>query len=316
MPRVICLGEILVDRIATDVSADLDNAELWQSYAGGAPANVAVNLAKLGVEVGVVGCVGQDQAGEFLLNFLQSAGVDITEVKVLPHAQTREVFVARDHTGDRHFIKTTGNADLFLAPHHLSPQYWQDTEFLVLGTVSLANPSTSRAVGRALKLAEEGFVRVAVDLNWRPLFWQKPEQAKQLIPILIKHADFLKLSHEEAFEFFHTSAPSAIAQQFSHLEGIVVTEGEQGCRYLLGGRQSRCPGIKVPTVDTTGAGDAFWAGFVAQVMQYSLKDLTQPAIAHEIIRFATAAGALATTCMGAIHPELSPAKIQQMLGKP
>jgi len=72
----------------------------------------------------------------------------------------------------------------------------------------------------------------------------------------------------------------------------------------------------VPTVDTTGAGDAFWAGFVAQVMQYSLKDLAQPAIAHEIIRFATAAGALATTCMGAIHPELSVAKIQQILGKP
>jgi len=313
MPKVICLGEILVDRIATAVNADLENAEQWQSYAGGAPANVAVNLAKLGVEVGLVGCVGQDRAGEFLLHFLQAAGVDTTQVKVLPDAQTREVFVARDSAGDRHFVKTTGNADLFLAPQHLSPQYWRDAQFLVLGTIPLANPETSRAVGRALKLAEAGFVRVVVDINWRPLFWQQPAQAQQLIPILLKHADFLKLSHEEAFEFFHTSAPAAIAQKFNHLEGVIVTEGEQGCRYLLGERQSRCPALKVNAVDTTGAGDAFLAGFIAQLMQHSLQDLADPVIAYQMIRFATAMGALATTCLGAIHPDLSPSLVQQML---
>jgi fructokinase len=315
MPRVICLGEILVDRIASQVDADLENEALWHTYAGGAPANVAVNLAKLGVEVGLVGCVGQDQAGEFLLDFLRSAGVDTTQIKVLPHAETRQVFVARDSKGERHFVKTTGNADLFLAPHHLAPQYWQEAEFLVLGTVLLANVGSSRAVGRALKLAEEAFVRVVVDLNWRPLFWEQPQQARQLIPILIRHADFLKLSYEEAFEFFHTGAPSAIAQQFHHLEGVIVTEGERGCRYVLGGRQSRCPALPVPVVDTTGAGDAFVAGFVAQLLQVSLKELNQPVIAHEIIRFATAMGALATTCVGAIHPELSRAKIEQMLGR-
>ncbi len=315
MPRVICLGEILVDRIASEVDAPLDRSELWQTHAGGAPANVAVNLAKLGVEAGLVGCVGQDEAGEFLLNFLHSAGVDTSQIRVLPHAKTREVFVARDQRGERHFLKTTGNADLFLAPQYLTPDYWQDAEFLVLGTIPLAHSGSSRAVGRALKLAEEGFVRVLVDVNWRPLFWKQPEQAKQLIPILIRYADFLKLSSEEAFTFFHTSAPSAIAQRFNHLEGVIVTEGEQGCRYVLGGRQSRCPAVPVPVVDTTGAGDAFVAGFIAQLLQVSLQDLAQPAIAHEVIRFATAAGALATTCVGAIHPELSHTKIQQMLGK-
>ncbi|MFN3926253.1 MAG: carbohydrate kinase family protein [Pseudanabaenaceae cyanobacterium] len=311
MPRVVCLGEILVDRISDDLSADVNDPQQWQEYAGGAVANVAVNLAKLGVSVGLIGCVGQDQQGKFLREFLQGQGVDVTGLHTIPFAQTRQVYVVRDPTGERFFIKTTGNADLYLSPHHLRPDYFREAEYLVLGTVSLANPQPSRAVGRALKLAEENYVKVVVDINWRELFWEQPSQAPTLINILIKHADFLQATAEEARKFFRTSSPAAIAQLFHHLEGVIITEGAKGCRYYLGGRQSLCPAPSVAVVDTTGAGDAFLAGFLAGLCQYHLPDLDKPEVAHKIIQIATATGAMAVTTVGSIHPDLSWSKVVQ-----
>jgi fructokinase len=312
MPRVICLGEILLDRFSTSAVADVHDSSGWQNYPGGAPANVAVNLAKLGIESVLVGCVGQDPHGQFLLEFLQQAGVNTTAVQPVP-APTRQVFVTTGEDGDRQFVHTTGNADLYLAPHHLHENLFEGADFLVLGTIPLAHANTSRAVGRALKLAETYFVKVVVDINWRPLFWQNPAQAGNLITVLLKHTDFLKASAQEAMHFFRTTAPSAIGQKFPHLEGIIVTEGDKGCRYYLGGRQSRCQPIPVTSIDTTGAGDAFVAGFVSELCRHSLKDLENPVLAHKIIQFASAGGALTTTTIGAVHPHMSREAVENLI---
>lgn len=316
MPRVICLGEILVDRFSTSSStsgvADVNDSKAWQDFPGGAPANVAVNLAKLGIETLLVGCVGQDQWGKWLKEFLDQAGVNTTAVQFVP-VPTRQVYVNRDETGDRHFVQTKGSADLYLAPHHLTEHLFDGADFLVLGTLPLAHPNSSRAVGRALKLAEDYFVKVVVDINWRPLFWQNPDQSSQLISVLLKHTDFLKASAEEALHFFGSTSPAVIAQQFHHLEGVIVTEGNRGCRYYLGGRQSRCDALSVETIDTTGAGDAFLAGFVSKLCHHSLQDLENPALVHEMIQFASGAGALTTIALGATHPQMSEKAVADLL---
>ncbi len=321
MPQVICLGEILIDQIAKEIGANYQEVKYWQSYPGGAPANVACALAKLGTTVGFIGCIGQD--GMELANVLQTAGVDTTGLQIHPTAPTRQVYVTRSMEGDRNFVKFSGVkfsgdsdpvfADALLSASLIPVELFEDAEFLVLGTLGLAAESTAQAIAQAVEYANDHFVQIVVDVNWRPIFWADPEQAPPKILDLLSHADFLKLSAEEAQWLFKTSSPKAIAQELDHLEGVIVTNGDQECRYYLGERQGKLPAFKISAIDTTGAGDAFLAGFLHQLGQHTLDDLADPAIVHEIMTYACAVGAITTLGMGAIAPQPTDLQVQEFL---
>ena len=102
-PHVLCLGEILFDLLADQVGRSLEQVESWTPYPGGAPANVACALVKLGTQAGFIGCVGKDRAGEKLVQVLQKVGVDVTGVQRHSSAPTRQVNVVRTESGDRIF---------------------------------------------------------------------------------------------------------------------------------------------------------------------------------------------------------------------
>jgi fructokinase len=318
MTRVICLGEVLIDQIAEDVGVPYDQVSTWKAYLGGAPANVACGLAKLGTPVSLISSVGQDEAGADLLKQLGIAGVETSGVQVHPEAVTREVFITRDVKGDRHFNRFNGDAhtvfaDTVLSAEHLPAHLFADAKFLVLGTLGLSNPQTSRAIGRALKLAEDNFVKVVVDINWRAIFWKYPEQVTKLLPVLLKYTDFLKLTEDEAKLLFGLTSPAAIAQAYSHLEGIIITNGDKDCRYYLGEKQGKHPSFPVYSVDTTGAGDAFLAAFIHKIYYRPLIHLQDPQFANEVIAYASAAGALSTLNMGAISGQPSDRQIREFL---
>ena len=259
MPRVICLGEVLIDQIAEDIGAPYEQVSSWKPYFGGAPANVACGLAKLGTPVSLISCVGQDATGTDLLKQLGAAGVETSGVQVHPESTTREVYVTRDAQGDRSFARFNGDAqtvyaDTLMSAEHLPEHLFADAKFLILGTLGLSSPQTSRAIGRALKLAEENFVKVVVDVNWRAMFWKNPEQVAKLLPVLLKYTDFLKMTEDEAKLLFRLTSPAAISQAYSHLEGILLTNGDKDCRYYLGERQGKHAVFPVHSIDTTGAG--------------------------------------------------------------
>ncbi|AFY72853.1 sugar kinase, ribokinase [Synechococcus sp. PCC 7502] len=319
MAKVLCLGEILVDQIASPSS------EKISKYYGGAPANVACGLAKLGTTSAFIGCIGTDQIGIELLEVLNNNGVDTSGVQIHPSAPTRQVYVQLDQNGDRHFkgfAAQTDNrlddqktvfADALLNAADLPVRLFEDAEFLVLGTLGLASAVTAKAVHRALDLAEDNFIKVIVDVNWRPIFWSNPDQAPKLINDLILRADFVKFSAEEAEWLYQTSNPRAIAQEFDHLEGVIVTNGDQSCRYYLGEYTGQVSAFKVEVVDATGAGDSFLAGFLHQICQINLDLLADPPISSEIIRYASAVGAITTMGMGAIAAQPNGLQVQNFL---
>ncbi len=318
MPHVICLGEVLIDQIAEDVGVNYEQVSAWKPYFGGAPANVACGLAKLGTPVSLISSVGQDTAGANLLEQLRAAGVETSGVQVHPESVTREVYVTRDVRGDRQFDRFNGDeqtvfADTLLSADHLPEHLFADAKFLVLGTLGLSSPQTSRAIGRALKLAEENFVRVVVDVNWRAMFWKNPEQVIKLLPILLKYTDFLKMTEDEAKLLFRLTSPAAIAQAYNHLEGIIITNGDQDCRYYLGEKQGKYPAFPVHTVDTTGAGDAFLAAFIHKIYHAPLTKLLDLKFGEQAIAYASAAGALSTLTVGAISGQPSDRQIGEFL---
>lgn len=318
MSHVLCLGEVLIDQIAEQVAVPRSDVQSWRMCVGGALANVACGLAKLGTPVYLISCVGQDRLGKHCVEFLVGQGVRTTAVQVHPHAVTREVYITRDAKGNRVFAgfteqPRTAFADTVMDARFLPEDLFAEADFLVLGSLGLASEQTSRAVGRALKLAEKYFVPVVVDLNWRPMFWPQPALAAPLIRLLLQHADFLKVSAIEAIEVLRCSSPGALRQMFDHLEGIIVTDDERECRYLLGDRQSRIPAFAVEAVDTTGAGDAFLAALIHRLRQRPLAELTDVTYAYEVVRYACAAGALTTMGIGAIAPQPNHGAIETFL---
>ncbi len=317
-PRVLCLGEILFDCLADQLGRSLEQVESWTPYPGGAPANVACALVKLGTSAGFVGCVGEDEPGNALVQLLQDVGVDSTGVQRHPTAPTRQVYVVRSENGEREFagfgeLNTTEFADAYLQASKLPVSLFEDADFLVLGSLELAYPQTREAITRALQLADQYDVKVLLDVNWRPMFWPEPSQALPLIQELLKHADFLKLTKEEAELLFNTADAGAITHRLGSVEGVLVTDGDQGCSYCLNDYEGKLPAFSMDVKDTTGAGDSFVAGFIHQVCQHGLKGLATFESARDVVKYASAVGALTTLKPGAIAAQPIASEVEAFL---
>jgi fructokinase len=317
-PRVLCLGEILFDLLSDQPGRPLEQVTSWTPYPGGAPANVACSLVKLGTSAGFIGCVGEDEPGQTLVDLLKEIGVDATGVQRHPTAPTREIYVVRTDTNDRIFSgfgdrDTAEFADTRLQANSLPVDLFDAADFLVLGTLELAYPETRQAIEHALELAEQHYVKILVDVNWRPMFWQNPEAAKQTIQDLIKRVDFLKLSDEEAEWLFDTQDPGIIAHRLDDVEGVLVTAGGKGSAYCLSENEGKLPAFSVEAEDTTGAGDSFVAGFLHQVCQNGIQSLSDPEGAKRTVTYASAVGALTTIRAGAIAAQPTAAEVEAFL---
>ncbi|MDY6785801.1 MAG: carbohydrate kinase [Cyanobacteriota bacterium] len=318
-PRVICLGEILFDCLADQTGRSLHAVESWTPYPGGAPANVACALAKLGTSSGFIGCVGQDEAGKQLAALLASIGVDGTGLQFHPTAPTRKVYVLRSEDGDRDFagfgeLPADAFADAYLKASKLSEALFQGAEFLVLGTLELVYPQTREAVFRALELADRANAKIVVDVNWRPRFWRDRQLAPPPIEQLWQWVDFLKLADDEAEMFFQTTDAGAIANRLNSVEGVLVTAGgEKPVSYCLSENEGQVLPVRVDARDTTGAGDAFVAGFIHQLCRRGIACLQNPETAREIIAYACAVGGLTATQPGAIAAQPTAAEVKTFL---
>ncbi|MGK7947253.1 MAG: carbohydrate kinase [Xenococcaceae cyanobacterium] len=317
-PRVICLGEILFDCLADRIGCSLEEVESWTAYPGGAPANVACALVKLGTPAAFIGCVGQDKPGNELVELLESIGVNITGIQRHPLAPTRQVYVLRSTEGDRSFAgfgerKPNEFADAYLEANKLPTNLFLEAEFLVLGTLELAYIQTRDAVFRALELAEQYRLKVILDVNWRPMFWRDEREALPLIKKLWKYVDFLKLAEEEAQWLFNTTDAGAIAHRLGSVEGVLVSGGDAEVSYCLSDNEAKVKPFSVSVRDTTGAGDAFLAGFIHQLCQQKLSSLSDAQTAREIVTYACAVGGLTTTKAGAIAAQPTAEEVESFL---
>lgn len=314
--RVLCLGEILFDCLADQLGQPLDRVESWTPYPGGAPANVACGLVKLGTSAGFIGCVGKDKPGNQLVEVLRRAGVDRSGVQRHDDLPTRQVYVLRSQSGDREFagfgdIATTEFADTRLQADRLPEPLFQDADFLVLGTLELAYPDSQAAIERAIALAERHYVKILLDINWRPMFWPDPDIAPDRIRALVDRVDYLKLSDHEAEWLFDTADAGAIKHRLSDVDGVLVTAGSQGAGYCLGDNEGKLPAYSVNAVDTTGSGDGFVAGFLHQLCQHGIQGLEEAEFARQTVIYASAVGALTATKPGAIAAQPTAAEVEE-----
>ncbi len=309
MPTVICLGEVLFDRLADQVGVGVEDVQSWTALAGGAPANVACGLVKLGTAAQFIGCVGEDPPGKALAAKLQEQGVGLSGLQYHSTAPTRQVQVLRSADGDRTFagfgaVPTDQFADAYL--DRISPELFTDAQFLVVGTIGLAYPHSHKATWEAIRLAQQHQVTIVVDVNWRPSFWPDAAAALPVIRELLAIADFVKFAQEEALLLYQQTGPLQLRTLLPQAQGVIVSDGGNACRYSLWDQTGEIPAFPVAAIDTTGAGDAFVAAVVHQLAQGAQQ-------AAPIIRYAAAAGALTTLQPGAIDAQPTATAVKDFL---
>ena len=308
MSTVICLGEVLFDLLAQQSGVSSEHVKSWTALPGGAPANVACALVKMGDRSRFIGCVGNDRAGAELAAKLATEGVDLTGLQHHPTAPTRQVQVLRTADGDRIFggfgdIPTDKFADTQL--NQVPSALFSGADFLLLGTLALAYPDSAASTWKAVQFAQAEGVKIMVDINWRPTFWTDSAVALPKIKLLLQQADYVKFAREEAELIYGETSPQSLCKYLPKAVGIFVTDGGNICEYLLDGNSGQQPAFSVTAIDTTGAGDAFVAGLLHQ--------LGSQKSGAEIVRYAAAAGALTTRQAGAIEAQPTDAEIIQFL---
>ncbi|MDT8859853.1 aminoimidazole riboside kinase [Alkalihalobacillus sp. MEB130] len=299
MKGIICLGEALIDFIPLDS----DNIT-YQKSPGGAPANVAVAVAKLGAKSSFLGKVGNDVLGHFMQDTLKHHGVDTTHMTLTDEARTGVVFVTLDKQGERNFsFYINPSADRFLTTDELDDSLFTDNRVLHFGSISLIGEPSKTATMKAVKKAKENGLIISYDPNLRLSLWPTVDQAKETIISMLGEADIVKISEEE-LEFLtgETDLELGIAKLVPfEIPVLLVTYGSKGSYVHTNGQTIHVPAMKVDTVDTTGAGDAFVSGVLyhlnevtSSISELSLKQW------KEIVTFASVSGALAASTRGAM----------------
>jgi len=302
MPKAICIGELLIDFVSTTTDVTLAECPSFAKAPGGAPANVAVGLAKLGVDSGFIGKVGDDPFGDFLRQTLDRNAVDTSYLISGTGSRTTLAFVATrsDGSKDITFYRNPG-ADIQLAPEEIEEAYIQSAELFHYGSVSLSHQPSRDATLKAIRCAKDAGAFISYDPNLRLMLWDNPDEAKHWMWEVMSYANVVKIADEE-WEFI-MDTPSLQEGSARLLEiGIdlvVVTRGEHGCYYNNGLNQGYVDGFGVDVIDPLGAGDGFVAAMLSRLVPLSESVLDDNQL-RTIMRYANAAGALTTQKVGVI----------------
>jgi len=271
MPNVLCLGELLIDFCATEPDVTLARAGTFAKAPGGAPANVAVGVVRLGESAGFVGAVGNDPFGHFLEGVLVEAGVDPAALAKVADVRTSLAFIAARSDGrkDITFYRNPG-ADMFLSVDLLDPDYVRAAEALHFGSISRIDEKPRRATDAARCMAAESGAMVTYDPNWRPTLWGDPAAARERIREGFAGATVVKISDEE-WEFV-TGASGLSAGAAGVLDQgvplVIRSEGEAGASFVTARRSGHVGAPKVACVEPTGAGDAFMACTIVELLAH------------------------------------------------
>lgn len=293
MNKIWVLGDAVVDLIP-------DGENHYLRCAGGAPANVAVGVARLGVPAGFIGRVGDDPLGKFMQQTLQAENVCTKQMILDPAQRTSTVIVDLDN-GERSFtFMVNPSADQFLEINDL-PNF-RAGEWLHCCSIALINEPSRSTTFEAIRRIKQAGGFFSFDPNLRESLWASLDEMKQVVNCVVALADVLKFSEEELTLLTDSDnldvATAKITAQYPE-KLIIITLGKDGAVYHLNGKSEIVAGKALQPVDTTGAGDAFVSGLLAGLSQYQNWQEDRDVLV-QVIRQANASGALATTAKGAM----------------
>ena len=304
MSKIYSIGELLIDFQPVGTGSLKDTSQFVKN-AGGAPANVCVQAVKLGQKAVYLTQVGDDGFGEFLTDTLRNEGVDVSYVKKTDNYDTSLAFVSFKEDGEREFsFYRKAAADLYFTPEDFKNVDFTADDYLEFGSVALKTQTAKDTHISLFERARAVGATVCFDPNLRFNLWENKDELKDAVLRFSAFADVIKVGEEELEFITSLTGADAVKAMFSgRLKVLLVTDGAKGAKlYLADGREFSCGGYKVKAVDTTGAGDSFFGGFIAGLMENGVT--TANALSFEkyesLLSFACKCGAFTATGYGAI----------------
>ncbi|WP_124726848.1 carbohydrate kinase family protein [Staphylospora marina] len=302
MKRVFCVGELLIDWVCTEHGVSLAEGSRFEKKAGGAPANVAAAVARLGGEAVFMGRVGEDPFGDFLVNTLRKERVDVSMID--RGGSTTFAFVSLKADGERDFVFCRG-ADGEYSLDRIDLSRLRSGDILHFGSATAWLPGELRVtVFQLLSIARDRGMFISFDPNHRDALIHDLESFRRDCLHFLEHARFVKMSEEEAMLVSGVKDPMvAVNVLMRHGPDVLcVTMGASGTLLATRERMELVPSVRVKQVDSTGAGDAFVG---AMLYRFAGEERLEEALGHhgklaEFVRFANRAGAAACTGYGAI----------------
>ena len=260
---IAALGELLID--FTDRGLSDAGMRLFEQNPGGAPANMLAAAARLGERTAFIGKVGDDMHGRFLRDTLTAAGIDVTGLVLSPDVFTTLAFVALDDRGERHFsFARKPGADTCLRSDELPAPLLSSARVLHVSSLSLTDEPARSATFAAVEAAKRAGAVISYDPNYRAALWPDEAAAAAQMRSMVSYADVMKLSDEETLLLTGAAEPEEAAHRLlaQGVSCVAVTLGERGALVAVAGGMQIAPAFSSDPVDTTGAGDGFWGGFL------------------------------------------------------
>ncbi len=318
MSTVAAIGELLVDfsYIETD-----DNQPAFKQTAGGAPANVACMVAKLGANASFIGKIGKDLFGKYLKDILNENKVNTKGLILDERFFTTLAFVRKNEDGDRDFAfyrDDRTSADLNLTYGEINLKIIDECDVLHFGALSLTSEPTRSATTNAVEYAKQQGKIISYDPNWREDLWQSKEAALKTMRGVLPYVDIIKLSEKELQIITDCDSliPSVAYLIKSGVKIVCITQGAKGCIIASKRGIDRFEGFNTPIVDTLGSSDIFFGGFLYKLLELgkNVDELDFDDI-KELATFANACGALSAAHKGAIPSMPKLCEVEELIEK-
>lgn len=297
---IVALGELLIDFTQSGISDG--GQKLFEQNPGGAPANLLTVASHMGYDTAFIGKVGADMHGEFLKQILKNEGINITSVVTDKKYFTTLAFVEIDERGERNFsFARKPGADRMLQKEELDNELLSNCKIFHFGSLSLTAEPAKSATLEAIRVAKEARAIISYDPNYRQSLWENEEVAKSTMKAVVKYADIMKVSDEESLLLTGAVDYDKAADELLNMgpQLVAVTLGNKGVLVAKKDgsevKKEIIPAFSVKAVDTTGAGDSFWGGFLSCYLscQKPISGLTL----EEIRKCAVTGNAVAGLCV-------------------
>lgn len=268
---VFTIGELLIDMISTDYGDDF-NCNNYTKYFGGSPANISMNIKRLGGSSAIAACVGKDGLGDFLIQHLEDNNIDTSYISRVD-SSTSMVLVTKSKTTPIPIFYR--GADYNLKYNTSLDSALKNSKIVHFSCWPISQKNSRNTIEKVIEEARKNNVLIGFDPNYHDMIWEREHDGIEYIRNLISKVDVIKPSEVDAERIFGPDRPENQVKKFIDLGAklIIMTLGKDGAIVTNGIETINFKTLATEIVDTTGAGDAFWAGFYTGIVKgYTLKD--------------------------------------------
>jgi fructokinase len=262
---ILCVGEVLIDFIGHQEGVLINETRDYHRYLGGSPTNVAMNSTRLGLNATMVAAVGDDGFGSYIFEKLSDVGVNTSHITTLDNKSTSVIFVSRSE-GTPDFIPFRA-ADCCIYEEQISTEILSKTKIFHTTCFALSKNPAQKTILKKAKEAHDLGCKLSIDINYAKKLWKSQKKAFKVIKNYCQFNPLIKISEDDMLRLFEKELPHEDIFQFFHDQGVetvCLTLGSKGVKLSQKGKGIiQMPAIKIDKVmDSTGAGDAFWSGFL------------------------------------------------------